>query len=66
MKTAKTQPFPRGDSFVPTCPEPGSVAGGIEEQLHLRRVLDRAGDHGAGNTRRAVVGADDLLARRRT
>jgi quinohemoprotein ethanol dehydrogenase len=28
MKTAKTQPFPIGDSFVPTCPEPGSVAPG--------------------------------------
>ena len=28
MKTAATQPFPRGDSFVPTCPEPGSVAPG--------------------------------------
>jgi len=28
MKTAKTQPFPIGDSFVPTCPEPGSVVGG--------------------------------------
>jgi alcohol dehydrogenase (cytochrome c) len=26
MKTAKTQPFPIGDSYVPTCPEPGSVA----------------------------------------
>ncbi|MEN3337944.1 MAG: hypothetical protein V7647_1620 [Acidobacteriota bacterium] len=25
MKTAATQPFPVGDSFVPTCPEPGSV-----------------------------------------
>jgi alcohol dehydrogenase (cytochrome c) len=25
MKTAKTQPFPIGDSYVPTCPEPGSV-----------------------------------------
>ena len=25
MKTARTQPFPIGDSFVPTCPEPGSV-----------------------------------------
>ena len=25
MKTAKTQPFPAGDAFVPTCPEPGSV-----------------------------------------
>lgn len=28
MKTAATQPFPIGDSFVPTCPEPGSVAAG--------------------------------------
>jgi alcohol dehydrogenase (cytochrome c) len=26
QKTAKTQPFPIGDSAVPTCPEPGSVA----------------------------------------
>jgi PQQ-dependent dehydrogenase (methanol/ethanol family) len=26
MKTAATQPYPRGDSFVPTCPEPASVA----------------------------------------
>jgi quinohemoprotein ethanol dehydrogenase len=25
MKTSPTQPFPTGDSFVPTCPEPGSV-----------------------------------------
>jgi glucose dehydrogenase len=25
MKTSATQPFPLGDSFVPTCPEPGSV-----------------------------------------
>jgi PQQ-dependent dehydrogenase (methanol/ethanol family) len=25
MKTAATQPFPVGESFVPTCPEPGSV-----------------------------------------
>jgi alcohol dehydrogenase (cytochrome c) len=28
MKTARTQPFPAGDSFVPVCPEPGSVAKG--------------------------------------
>lgn len=26
MKTAKTQPFPIGDPFVPICPEPGSVS----------------------------------------
>jgi PQQ-dependent dehydrogenase (methanol/ethanol family) len=25
MKTSPTQPYPKGDSFVPTCPEPGSV-----------------------------------------
>jgi PQQ-dependent dehydrogenase (methanol/ethanol family) len=25
MKTAATQPYPAGDTFVPTCPEPGSV-----------------------------------------
>jgi len=29
MKTARTQPFPVGDSFVPTCPEPGSVPAGM-------------------------------------
>jgi hypothetical protein len=28
METAATQPFPIGDSFVPTCPEPVSVAPG--------------------------------------
>jgi PQQ-dependent dehydrogenase (methanol/ethanol family) len=30
MKTAATQPFPVGDSFVPTCPEPGSVPSGYK------------------------------------
>lgn len=30
MKTAKTQPYPIGDSFVPTCPEPDSVAPGMK------------------------------------
>lgn len=25
MKTARTQPFAVGDTFIPTCPEPGSV-----------------------------------------
>ena len=30
MKTAATQPFPIGDSFVPTCPEPGSVPEGMK------------------------------------
>jgi quinohemoprotein ethanol dehydrogenase len=28
IKTAPTQPFPVGDSFTPTCPDPGSVAPG--------------------------------------
>ncbi len=30
MKTAATQPYPVGDSFVPTCPEPGSVLDGAK------------------------------------
>jgi alcohol dehydrogenase (cytochrome c) len=30
MKTAPTQPFPIGDPFVPTCPEPDTVAPGVE------------------------------------
>ena len=30
MKTAKTQPYPVGDSFVPTCPEPDSVPVGMK------------------------------------
>lgn len=30
IHTAATQPIPVGDSFVPTCPEPGSVAAGSQ------------------------------------
>jgi PQQ-dependent dehydrogenase (methanol/ethanol family) len=30
IKTAKTQPYPVGDSYVPTCPEPGSVPEGMK------------------------------------
>ncbi len=30
MKTAATQPYPRGDSYTPTCPEPGSVTDGLK------------------------------------
>lgn len=30
MKTAQTQPYPLGDSFVPVCPEPDSVAPGMK------------------------------------
>jgi quinohemoprotein ethanol dehydrogenase len=30
MKTARTQPFPIGDTFVPTCPEPGAVPAGMK------------------------------------
>lgn len=30
IHTAATQPFPVGDSFVPTCPEAGSVAAGSQ------------------------------------
>ncbi|MCC7009987.1 MAG: PQQ-binding-like beta-propeller repeat protein [Acidobacteria bacterium] len=30
IKTARTQPFPIGDSYVPTCPEPASVPAGMK------------------------------------
>ena len=30
IKTSKTQPFPVGDSYVPTCPDPGSVPAGMK------------------------------------
>jgi PQQ-dependent dehydrogenase (methanol/ethanol family) len=30
MKTAKTQPYPIGEPFVPICPEPGSVPAGMQ------------------------------------
>ncbi len=30
IKTAATQPIPEGDSFVPTCPEKGSVPAGLK------------------------------------
>ena len=60
IKTAKTQPFPIGDSYVPTCPEPGSVPDRHEERVHLRRVLRRAGRDGAGHPGRHDVGADDV------
>jgi PQQ-dependent dehydrogenase (methanol/ethanol family) len=32
-KTAATQPIPTGDSFVPTCPEPGSVPPGFDDRV---------------------------------
>ena len=60
IKTAPTQPFPIGDSYVPTCPEPGSVPGRDEERVHLRRVFRRTGRDGAGHARRHDVGADDV------
>ena len=30
IKTARTQPIPIGDAYVPTCPEPGSVPAGTK------------------------------------
>lgn len=40
-KTSKTQPFPVGDSPVPTCPEPGSVAAGAESACVFGAFFDR-------------------------
>jgi len=42
MKTAATQPFPIGDSFVPTCPEPDSVAPGVESGCIFTPYWDKA------------------------
>jgi PQQ-dependent dehydrogenase (methanol/ethanol family) len=39
-KTAKTQPFPLGDSPVPTCPEPGSVAAGAQSACLFGAFFD--------------------------
>jgi quinohemoprotein ethanol dehydrogenase len=39
-KTAKTQPFPIGDSPVPTCPEPGSVAPGARSACVFGAFFD--------------------------
>ena len=40
-KTAKTQPFPIGDSPVPTCPEPGSVAAGSQSACVFGAFFDQ-------------------------
>lgn len=40
-KTAKTQPFPLGDSPVPTCPEPGSVAPGSKSACLFGAFFDQ-------------------------
>lgn len=42
MKTAKTQPYPVGDSFVPTCPEPDSVAPGMKSACVFGAYWDEA------------------------
>jgi PQQ-dependent dehydrogenase (methanol/ethanol family) len=39
-KTARTQPFPLGDSPVPTCPEPGSVAQGAAQACLFGAFFD--------------------------
>ena len=39
-KTARTQPFPLGDSPVPTCPEPGSVAAGADQACLFGAFFD--------------------------
>jgi PQQ-dependent dehydrogenase (methanol/ethanol family) len=40
-KTAATQPYPLGDSPVPTCPEPGSVAAGAEQACVFGAFFDQ-------------------------
>jgi quinohemoprotein ethanol dehydrogenase len=42
MKTAATQPIPLGDSFVPTCPEPGSVQEGAKSSCIFGTYGDEA------------------------
>jgi PQQ-dependent dehydrogenase (methanol/ethanol family) len=39
-KTSPTQPYPIGDSPVPTCPEPGSVASGAEQACLFGAFFD--------------------------
>ncbi|MCC7042793.1 MAG: PQQ-binding-like beta-propeller repeat protein [Acidobacteria bacterium] len=39
-KTSPTQPYPIGDSPVPTCPEPGSVAPGAEQACLFGAFFD--------------------------
>jgi PQQ-dependent dehydrogenase (methanol/ethanol family) len=40
MKTARTQPFPIGDPYVPTCPEPGSVPAGTKSSCIFGTYYD--------------------------
>ena len=42
MKSAKTQPYPVGDSFVPTCPEPDSVPPGMKSACVFGAYWDEA------------------------
>jgi len=42
MKTAKTQPYPVGDSFVTTCPEPDSVPPGMKSACVFGAYWDEA------------------------
>jgi PQQ-dependent dehydrogenase (methanol/ethanol family) len=41
-KTAQTQPYPIGESFVPTCPEPDSVAPGVKNSCVFGAYWDEA------------------------
>lgn len=41
MKTSPTQPIPVGDSFVPTCPEPGSVDEGAKSSCIFGAYWDQ-------------------------
>ena len=62
QKTAKTQPFPIGDTVVPICPEAGSVVDpGCAYDVRLRRLLGRQSRRDdPGNAGRIQLGADDV------
>jgi PQQ-dependent dehydrogenase (methanol/ethanol family) len=40
IKTARTQPYPIGDPYVPTCPEPGSVPEGMKSACIFGAYFD--------------------------
>jgi PQQ-dependent dehydrogenase (methanol/ethanol family) len=40
IKTAKTQPYPIGDSYVPTCPQPESVPAGMKSSCIFGAYFD--------------------------
>ena len=64
MKTAKTQPFPIGDRFVPMCPE--QLLEGFERGCLFSAVLGQADHHLPGKLGRQRLGADSRTVRKRS